>query len=212
MKKLFSIVLVLISPLIITAQKGFSFGFDITLQHTGYTSWTNRKPFNQIFIKPGFGIHIEYYLTEWFGLESGLGINLYTQERSQFRNNFTYFSIPVLIKFNTPLQDKTTNELKSWKPAAFIGLNNALLLRAVHHSTNEKESINRFTEKYHYDIIGGIGIKIRIRDNLFLDNYIIASLGNPVNTKEHNSVYGTIINMNFGIKSSLSYSVSKPSI
>ncbi len=202
----------MISPLIINAQKGFSFGFDFTLQHTGYTSWINMKPFNQISIKPSFGIHFEFNFTEWFGLESGLGINLYTQERPQFRNNFTYFSMPVLIKFNVPLQDKTTNELKIWKPVTFIGLNNAFLLRAVHNSETEKESINRFTEKYHYDIIGGIGIKLRIRDNLLLENCVIASMGNPVNTKEYNSVYGAIINMNFGIKSSLSYSVGKPSI
>ncbi len=208
-KKLFSIAIILICPLLSNAQRYFSFGFDLTLQQTGYTSWINRKPFNQISVKPSFGVQLNYNLTEWFAIGSGLGINLYTQKRSQFRNNFTYFSVPVYLKFNIPLKDKITNKVRNWNPEVFIGINNACLLKATHHFANEKESISGFSEKYHYDLIGGVGIKIRIKDNLLIDNYVIASMGNPVNKKEYNSIYGTIINMNFGIKSAIFYSAGR---
>ena len=206
---LFSILLFLI-PQGVLSQKGLNVGFDVTIKHTGYSSWTNFKPFSHISIRPSFGIHLDYNFTDWFGLGSGMGVNLNTMERLRFNNNFTYVDFPLYLKLNIPVRKQSADEIRSFVPSLILGLNNQYLLRAVNNSSSGKESIKQFTEKYHYELTGGLGIKIRLRDNMWLDNYIIAAQGNPATSIEYNSPNGAITNMNLGIRTGFYYWFDAP--
>jgi hypothetical protein len=206
---LFSIILFSVSQVLL-AQKGLSVGVDVTIQHTGYSSWTNFKPFNNIAIRPSVGLRVDYYFTEWFGLGSGAGININTMDRPRFSNNFTYLDIPLHLKLNIPVLNQSTNEIRSLSPALILGMNNQFLARAVNRSDEGKESIRRFSEKYHWELVGGMGIKIRLKDNLFLDNYFLAAMGNPATSVEYNSNTGAITNLNLGIRTGLRYWLDAP--
>jgi len=206
---LFSIYLFTLSSLIL-AQKGFNVGLDVTIKHTGYSSWTNFKPFSHIAIRPSLGIRVDYNFTDWFGLGSGLGLNLSTMNRPQFNNNFTYIDFPLHVKLNIPVSQQSTGEMRSFVPALMLGLNNQYLLRAINRSPEGKESIKKYSEKYHFEMTGGLGFKIRIRDNMYMDNYIIAALGNPASSVEYNSSDGAITNMNLGIRTGFYYWLDAP--
>ena len=87
-------------------------------------------------------------------------------------------------------------------------MNSQFLVRAVNVSSSGTESIKKFTGKQHYEFTGGLGVKIRINENLFLENYIIAAQGTPANTIEYNSPDGAITNMNLGMRMGLRYGLN----
>lgn len=192
----------------IYGQKGVAVGINLIIQHTGFTLATDYDPFRKITIRPAFGFVIDYHFNDLIGIQSGLGFNFYTQKGENFVNNFTYLTIPLLFKINGKIDLNNESDLKKIKPAFLIGLNNHLLIKARHVSGGEKQNLIDYSEKYHFEFVGGPGIKVRINDHLLYENYLFYSFGNPVNKYEYRSI-GHIITSNLGVSFLLTYHLLK---
>ncbi len=133
-------------------------------------------------------------------------MNYYTQKRDQFSNTLTYLTLPIHFQFNDTFRNKNSGG-KNLAPTGFIGFNTLLLTSAIHKASGGKERMEKYTERFHYELEGGLGMKIRLKDDLLLENLLIAVFGNPVNTAEYNSTQGTIVNMNLGLRTGLFYTL-----
>ncbi len=189
-------------------QKGIAIGINLIIQHTGFTLSTPYDPFQKITIRPAFGLTIDYHFNDLIGIQSGLGFNFYTQKGENFVNNFTYLTIPVLFKINGKIDLNDELAMKKLKPAFLIGMNNHFLIKARHVSGGDKQNLFEYSEKYHFEFVGGPGIKVRINDHLLFENFLFYSLGNPVNKYEYHSI-GHIITSNLGISFLLTYHLLK---
>lgn len=185
-------------------QKGVAIGINLIIQHTGFTLSTPYDPFRKITIRPAFGLIIDYHFNDIIGIQSGLGFNFYTQKGGNFVNNFTYLTIPVLLKINGRIDLNNELNLKKLKPAFLIGLNNHFLIKARHISDGDKQNLTEYSEKYHFELVGGPGIKVRINEHLMIENFLFYSFGNPVNKYEYHSI-GHIITSNLGVSFLLTY-------
>ena len=190
----------------IHGQKGFSVGVDFSVRHTSFTSWANFKPFKQTTLRPAFGIFMDYKVKNWIGVRSGLSFDFYTQKLEQSANNFTYLGIPVQIQFYPG--SKKTETTSTFQPIFLLGFRPQFLMQAQHLAKEGREGIKRFTESFRYEMTGGIGLTVRLSDQLLMENVVIAELGNPFNTKEYNSTLGAIVNFNLGLKASVIYGLN----
>jgi hypothetical protein len=185
-------------------QKGVSVGINLIIQHTGFTLGTDYNPFRKITIRPAFGLIIDYHFNDLIGIQSGLAFHFYTQKGENFVNNFAYFTIPVLLKINGKIDLNNELDVKKLKPAFLLGLNNHFLLKAQHVSGGEKQNLIEYSEKYHFELVGGPGVKVRINEHLMFENFLFYSFGNPVNKYEYHSI-GHIITSNLGVSFLLTY-------
>jgi len=184
------------------AQEGFWYGFSLGSQNTYLSSWLKSDIDSKNAIRPFGSVDFEYRFSPKFALQTGLGYTLFTQNTNSFKNNFNYLTIPVLYRGGSFKKDRR------FAVSYYCGINNNFLLSAQNKYLDEKNDINEYTNKFHQELVLGLGIKHEIRENLILESHLIGSVGMQSINKLSTDGF-SLINMNYGIKFSLKYQVKK---
>ncbi len=195
-------ILILVLTLYITgelyAQKGLWYGCSFGIQNTYLRSWIKSDIDTKNVIRPFTRIDLEYRFSPKFALQTGLGYSLYTQNTSKFKNNFNYITIPLYYKGGSFKKDR------KFALSYYSGLNYNILLSAQNIYLDEKNKINKYTNRIHQEVVLGIGVKHLIKEKLLLESYFIGSVGMQSINKLSTDGF-SMINMNYGLVFSLKY-------
>lgn len=135
---------------------------------------------------------------------NGSFFNTIFYERGQTFNistDYLFLQVPIIVKYTYPA--------KRVQPEVYIGYSNGFLINAKHHITQdvsgvykvEKESLNR---KYHMGVLGGVGVKINLKNSNYLlvkgeYNYRIPGT-NANYIMDHQKVRSVVMGVSYGFK------------
>lgn len=185
----------------VSAQDGFQFGISTGVQNTLlYSVYRSEIDVKNAFC-PLATADIEYRFSPLFGIQSGIGYALYSQNTSKFRNNFSYLTTPIYFKFGG-FRNKRKLAL-----SLFGGPNFKYLISASNVTQNEKNDISEYTTRFHIDYTLGIGLKHQLNENLVIESHIMGSfLGGSFNKATtdffilKNTNYGAILGFRYHFK------------
>lgn len=180
------------------AQNGFWIGATAGVQNTMLSSKGRSEIDARNAFRPLFSADIAYRFSPKFEIQSGLGYALYTQNTSEFRNNFSYLTIPLYMKGGG------FKKGRKFALSYFGGINYKFLLAAKNIYMDEKNDISEYSTAFHLDYTFGIGLKHKIRDNLILESHLMATLnGGSFNRTSFDGFF--LSNINYGVTVGLKY-------
>lgn len=192
------------STIIINAQDGLWIGTSIGIQNTLLSSKSRSEIDVKNAFRPISTLDLEYRFSPRFSIQSGLGYALYTQNTSEFKNNFNYLLIPLYLKGGK------FKENKKYAFSSFFGFNYKYLLSAKNLYEGEKNDISEFTRNSHLDYTIGFGLKYKLQENMILESHLTGSYGGNFNNV---SFDGFILkNINYGVIFSLKINLSNRKI
>ena len=197
----FTLFLFVLTDNPISAQKGLWYGVSIGVQNTYLRSWLRSEIDAKNTVRPVTAINLEYQFSPKAAIQSGIGYSLFTQNTSKFKNNLNYLTIPLYFKGGS-LKDDRKHAL-----SYFGGINFNYLLSAQNLYQGEKNDIVKYTSSFHQDIVFGIGMKHKIRDNFLLETYLMGAAGGTINKASTDGF--ALMNMNYGAIVSVKYQFRK---
>lgn len=186
----------------VSAQDGFQFGISAGVQNTLlYSAYRSEIDVKNAFC-PLATADIEYRFSRLFGIQSGLGYALYSQNTSKFRNNFSYLTTPIYFKLGG-FRNKRKLAL-----SFFGGPNFKYLISASNVTQNEKNDISEYTTRFHMDYTLGIGLKYQLKENMVIESHFTGSfLGGSFN-KATTDLF-ILKNTNYGLVLSFRYQFNR---
>jgi len=174
------------------SQEGLQYGLSVGIQNTLLRS----KNSTEVDVKNAFcplvTADIAYGLSNYIGIQSGIGYALYSQNTSQFRNNFNYLTIPLYLKVGGFKNNRR------FALSVFGGANFKFLLSANNIDNNEKKAISNYTTAFHQDYTLGMGMKYNIGNSLTLETHLTGSfLGGSFNKASLEGFF--LRNFNYGL-------------
>ncbi len=187
-----TIALLIIGCSIISAQEGLHSGISTGIQNT--LLWSEGR--SEIDVKNAFcplvTADIEYRFEPRFGIQSGIGYALYSQNTSKFRNNFNYLTVPLYLKLGG---FKKNN--RKFALSILGGPNFKFLISANNVYQDEKNDISDYTTEFHLDYTLGVGLKYKLNDKLLLESHLTGSfLGGSFNKTSFDGF--VLKNFNYG--------------
>ena len=181
-----------------SAQDGFQFGVSAGVQNTLlYSSYRSEINVKNAFC-PLVTADIEYRFSPLFGIQSGMGYALYSQNTSKFRNNFSYLTVPAYVKLGGFKKER------KFALSFFGGPNFKYLISASHVTQHEKNDISEYTKQFHIDYTLGIGLKYQLNENLVMESQLTGSfLGGSFNRATTD--FFILKNTNYGVVLGLKY-------
>lgn len=184
------------------SQKGIQYGFSVGIQNTLLRSKNNTEVDVKNAFCPLVTADIAYGISNYFGIQSGIGYALYSQNTSQFRNNFNYLSVPLYLKIGGFRNNRR------FALSVIGGANFKFLLSANNVYHNEKKDISNYTTRYHRDYTLGMGIKYKINNNLILESHLTGSfLGGSFNKASLEGFF--LRNFNYGLVIGFKYHIGQ---
>ncbi len=184
------------------AQNGFWFGGTAGVQNTMLSSKTRSEIDAKNAFRPLFSADVAYRFSPKFEIQSGIGYALYTQNTSEFKNNFSYLTVPLYLKGGGFKKDR------KYALSYFGGANYKFLLSAKNSYQGEINDISEYTSNFHLDYSFGIGMKFKIQDNLILESHLMGTLnGGSFNRTSFDGFF--LSNMNYGATVGLKYQLKK---
>lgn len=185
------------------AQDAFHVGISAGVQNTLLTSEGRSEIDVKNAFNPLITADIEYRLEPWVGFQSGLGYALYSQNTSEFRNNFSFLSIPLYLKIGGFKKEK-----RKLAFSMFGGPNFKFLMAANNIYQDEKTDISEYTTDFHLDYTLAFGLKNKLTERFVLESHLtISSWGGTFNNV---SFDGFILqNFNYGLLVGLKYRLKK---
>jgi hypothetical protein len=148
--------------------------------------------------RPTNVLFAEYSIGKQLAIHTGLGHTMMTQNSDAFKNNFHYLALPLYLKIGR-LKENKRLAFKS-----FIGIDIHYLLMATHTTWNgNMTDIREYTQTFHFDLVGGAGIKFRLSDRFFMEGLVSISYGS--NIAIDNAALMDINNLNTGYRLNLLY-------
>lgn len=202
-KYIFITLLILISlkcsPVL--AQSGFWLGATAGVQNTMLSSKTRSEIDAKNAFRPLFSADVAYRFSPKFEIQSGIGYALYTQNTSEFKNNFSYLTVPFYLKGGGFKKDR------KYALSYFGGANYKFLLAAKNIYQDEKNNISDYTTDFHLDYTFGIGLKYKILDKLVLESHLMGTFnGGSFNKTSFDGFF--LSNINYGVTVGLKYHIS----
>lgn len=180
------------------AQNGFWFGGTAGMQNTILSSAGRSEIDTKNAFRPLLSADVSYRFSPKFEIQTGLGYALYTQNTSEFKNNFSYLTVPLYIKGGRFKKDR------KYALSYFGGANYKFLLSAKNRYQGEINDISEYTTGFHLDYTFGIGMKFKIQDNLILESHLMGTLGGG--SLNRTSLDGFLLsNFNYGVRVGLKY-------
>lgn len=191
-------ILILASSRPLSAQEGFLFGMSAGVQNTLlYSAYRSEIDVKNAFC-PLATADFEYRFSRLFGIQTGLGYALYSQNTSKFRNNFSYLTNPIYLKLGGFRHNRKL------ALSFFGGPNLKYLISATHVTQNENNDIAEYTTRFHMDYSLGVGVKYQLKKNLVLESHLTASfLGGSFNNAStdlfilKNTNYGAVLGFKY---------------
>lgn len=192
-------ILLVLSCGISAAQDAFHVGITAGVQNTLLASSGRSEIDVKNAFNPVITADIEYRLEPWVGFQSGLGYALYSQNTSEFKNNFSYLTIPFYLKIGG-----FKKENRKLAFSMFGGPNFKFLMAANNIYQNEKTDISAYTTDFHLDYTLAFGLKYKLNERFVLESHLTAtSFGGTFN---NTSFDGFILqNFNYGLVFAFKY-------
>lgn len=196
------IFMLILHGLPVYGQKGFRFGVSAGIQNTLLQS----KNRSEIDVRSAFcplvTADAEYRFTHQFGVQSGIGYALYTQNTSQFRNNFNYLVIPLYFKLGAFKNNRKVT-------LSFLaGPNFKFLLSAVNRYEGQKHDISDYTTGFHLDYTLGAGLNYSLGERLMIESHLTSCfLGGSINRSTSDGFF--LKNFNYGLTFGMKYRLGK---
>ncbi len=176
-----------------SAQNGFHVGISAGVQNT--LLWSEGR--SEIDVRNAFcpliTADIEYRVEPIFGIQSGIGYSLYSQNTSKFRNNFNYLIVPLYLKLGG-----FKKENKKFALSFLAGPNFKFLISANNVYQDDKNNISEYTTNFHLDYTLGIGLKYKLDDNFLLESHLTGTiLGGSFNNASFDGF--VLENFNYGL-------------
>lgn len=196
------IILLMLVTGISYAQDGLIVGISAGVQNTLLQSAGRSEIDVKNAFCPLISADIEYGLEPRLGIQSGIGYSLYSQNTSEFRNNFNYLTVPLYLKLGGFKKDD-----RKFAFSFLGGPNFKFLVSANNVYQNEKKNISDYTTNFHLDYTLGIGIKYKLNDSFVLESHFTGTfLGGSFNNASldgfvlKNYNYGAVIGFKYNLK------------
>jgi hypothetical protein len=184
------------------AQNGFWIGATAGVQNTMLSSKSRSEIDTKNAFRPLLSADVAYRFSPRFEIQSGIGYALYTQNTSEFKNNFSYLTVPLRFKVGRFKKDR------KYALSYFGGVDYKFLLSAKNSYQGEINDISDYTRNFHLDYTFGIGIKFKIQKKLILESHLMGTIGDgSFNRVSFDGFYLT--NINYGVAVGLKYQIKR---
>lgn len=196
-----AILLLVLDGSLASAQEGLRLGMSLGIQNTQLTSTYRSEIDVKNAFCPQVSADIEYGLSPLFAIQTGMGYAVYSQNTSKFRNNFSYLTTPLYLKFGG------FRKQRKFALSFFGGPNFKFLLAASNLYQDEKYDIRDYSTNFHLDYTLGVGLKYQLNDYLVIETHLTATLlGGSFNHSTtdlfflKNTNFGAILGFRYHIK------------